>query len=440
MEVRDMESSNRLTSNILHGVILGGALLLLGGCSDGDKENTARNDKFIGFNEEVLAVADAGDSKLYVGGYFSVFNHQTVQGLARVKRDGTLDKGFFIGKGFDNAVYTIAPANDGSDYLYVGGDFSRYDNSLANNIIRLKSDGSRDHDFDMGMGFDSRVEVIVPALDGSGDIYVGGRFTHYQGVAANHLIRLNSDGTVDKAFNTGRGANDMVRAIVPTNDDSGDLYIAGEFTAYNDIALKHIARLNADGTAEVSFNSGIGFDREVFALALVNDKSHDIYVGGWFHHYDGKQAAHLVRLTETGALNSQFDVQPFDGEGEQYISSLVTLDDCSGSVYVGGSFSSYAGRMVNGLIRLNGRGDIDRHFKVGITPVDAYVNSMVSDVNGDLYVGGLITPDLSKQSNFILHLHQDGSQDIAYNNRKRKLNESTARAFSQTTPLRGAVL
>ncbi len=422
-----MKSSNVRTSKMIHRVMLIGGLLMLGGCSNDSNDNMAGNGKQKGFNEEVLAVADAGDGKLYVGGYFSAFNRQTAQGLARVKRDGSLDRSFSIGKGFDNAVYTIAPANDGGNYLYVGGDFSRYDNSLANNIIRLKADGSRDHDFSTGSGFDSRVDVIAPARDGSGDIYVGGRFTRYRGVVSNHLIRLNQDGSVDTAFNVGSGANDIVRAIVPANDGSGDLYVAGDFTSYDGIPLKHIARLNADGTAEVTFNPGSGFDREVFALALANDHSHDIYVGGWFSSYDDKTAPKLVRLTETGEVNGRFKSKPLVGEGEAYVASLVTVDNCSGSVYVGGNFASYGEQTVNGLVRLNGKGNIDRHYRADAAPDDATVNSMASDLNGDLFVGGWLTAYQGEQTNFILHLNEDGSRDVAFNRiDERSMRESSA--------------
>lgn len=414
-----MKGSIGLINNALRGAILVGGLLTLGGCLDSSSDNTASTGgKFKGFNEEVLAVADAGHGHLYVGGYFSAFNHQAAQGLARVSRDGILDKRFNTGKGFDNAVYTIAPALDGSDALYVGGDFSRYDKGAVNNIVRLNYDGSRDTTFNMGNGFDSRVEVIAPARDGSGDIYVGGRFTRYNGIETNHLVRLNSDGSVDKAFNIGKGTNDIVRAIVPTNDGSGDVYVAGDFTAYDDIALQHIARLNTDGTAEVSFNPGKGFDREVFALALANDNSRDIYVGGWFHSYDDESVDHLARLTETGELNSRFAPLRFAGEGEQYVSSLVTVDNCSGAIYVGGSFSSYGDREANGLIKLNGKGEIDRRFSASVTPDDAMVNSMVADISGDLFVGGWLTTDPGKKPNVIIHLREDGSRDLAYNMRE----------------------
>ncbi len=408
-----MKSSNGLKFTLVRSIVLLGGIVALAGCLDSGKENTAG--KFKGFNEEVLAVADAGDGKLYVGGYFTAFNHRSAQGLARVMRDGSLDKTFVTGKGIDNAVYTIATALDGSDTLYVGGDFSRYDDTPTNNIIRLKRDGSLDQAFVIGEGFDSKVEVIAPARDGSGDVYVGGHFTHYNGIASNHLIRLNADGSVDKTFRVGSGANGIVRAIATTNDGSGDIYVGGDFDAYDDIALQHIARLNADGSADTSFNPGEGFDREVFALTLANDNSRDIYVGGWFHKYDGDEVDHLVRLSETGELNTRFIAQSFGGEGEQYVSSLVTVDNCSGAVYVGGNFASYGDNTANGLIRLNAKGEVDRRFSANVTPTDSMVNSMVADIHGDLFVGGWLTTDPGKRPNMILHLREDGSRELAYN-------------------------
>jgi uncharacterized delta-60 repeat protein len=422
-----MDYSNGLIPTMVRSAVLTTVFLALGGCLDSAKDSSAANGKFKGFNEEILAVADAGNGSIYVGGYFSAFNHKTAQGLARVNRDGTLDRGFVTGKGFDNAVYTIATALDGSATLYVGGDFSRYDDSTANNIIRLKSDGSRDDSFTAGKGFDSRVEVVAPARDGSGDIYVGGHFTHYNGIAANHLIRLNRDGSVDEAFRIGNGANGIVRDIAATNDGSGDIYVAGDFNTYDDKASQHIARLNADGSADSSFKLGEGFDREVFALTLANDNSRDIYVGGWFHNYNGEQVDHLVRLTETGELNSRFVSLPFAGEGEQYVASLVAVDNCSGTIYVGGSFSSYGGKTANGLIRLNAKGEIDRHFSANITPTDSLINAMATDINGDLFVGGWLNAYQGEQPNYILHLHEDGSRDVAFNIiDERRMRESSA--------------
>ena len=51
-----------------------------------------------------------------------------------------------------------------------------------------------------GLGFDARVSGIVLANDGSGDFYVGGDFTTYNGTASKGLIRLHPDGAVANTF------------------------------------------------------------------------------------------------------------------------------------------------------------------------------------------------------------------------------------------------
>ena len=68
--------------------------------------------------------------------------------------------------------------------------------------------------------FNSTVLSIALAGDGSGDVYVGGDFTSYNGIAVTALVRLNADGTVDLAFATGVGFNGTVRSIALAGDGS----------------------------------------------------------------------------------------------------------------------------------------------------------------------------------------------------------------------------
>ena len=39
--------------------------------------------------------------------------------------------------------------------------------------------------------------ALTPAPDGSGDLYIGGDFQSYNGAPVGHLIRVNSNGTID---------------------------------------------------------------------------------------------------------------------------------------------------------------------------------------------------------------------------------------------------
>src|ERR1041384_7491770 len=100
--------------------------------------------------------------------------------------------------------------------------------------------GDVDLSFDPGSGVDNTVWAI--ALRPDGKAIIGGEFTTVKGLARNHIARLNIDGSGDISFNPGSGANSDVRAIAVQPD--GKVLIAGFFTIVNGSSRNYIARLN----------------------------------------------------------------------------------------------------------------------------------------------------------------------------------------------------
>ena len=74
-----------------------------------------------------------------------------------------------------------------------------------------------------GKGFNNTVFHVVPAGDVSGDLYVGGSFTTYNDMQANQLVRLNQNGTLDLPFATATGFGNTVLRVLPVGDASGDV-------------------------------------------------------------------------------------------------------------------------------------------------------------------------------------------------------------------------
>ena len=218
-------------------------------------------------------------------------------------RQGQSVRVFNKAGGVNGYVTSISPAADGSGDLYVIGNFTTYNSTASKHIIRLNSDGTVDTAFEVGAGFDGFVSSISAISDGSGDVYVGGGFTTYNGTASNRIIRLNSDGTVDTAFEIGVGFDEPVLSIIATSDGSGDLYVGGEFTTYNGIASNRIIRLNSDGTVDTAFAVGSGFNAPVNTLSLATDGSGDLYVGGAFSSYQSSTVDRIARLNPDGSLN-----------------------------------------------------------------------------------------------------------------------------------------
>ena len=147
---------------------------------------------------------------------------------------------------FNNTVLSITPAADGSGDVYVGGDFTTYNGAQTIRIVRLNANGTIDPAFATGVGFNGSVHNIVPAGTLSGNVYVGGDFTTYNGIQETRIVRLNANGAFDPAFATAIGFNNTVYSIAPVGDGSGDLYVGGAFSTYNGIVVNSLVRLNAD--------------------------------------------------------------------------------------------------------------------------------------------------------------------------------------------------
>jgi len=81
-------------------------------------------------------------------------------------------------------------------------------------------------------GFNWGVSSIAPALDGSEDLYAVGSFTYFKNKAIKHIARVNKDGSLDRGFVTGTGFNLSPSVVVSANDGSGDIYVGGMFSCH----------------------------------------------------------------------------------------------------------------------------------------------------------------------------------------------------------------
>ena len=358
-------SSQRKISR-LHGAVVATLAVVVMACSNSGSGggNTAGGNGFNqapGFNSTVFSIAPAGDGtgNVYVGGDFTSYNGTEVTRLVRLKPDGTVDSAFVTGSGCNGIVRSIAQSGDGTGDLYVGGDFTSYNGAGITRLVRLHANGTVDPVFVTGVGFNFSVRSIAPAGDGSGNVYVGGDFTSYNGTPANDLVRLHANGTVDLTFVTGTGftgagLNTGVRSIAPAGDGSGNVYVGGGFTSYNGTVANDLVRLRvSNGTVDPAFAMGTGFNDTVFSIAPAGDGTGDLYVGGAFTSYNTTPVNDLVRLNANGTLDPAFAT----GTGfDNTVFSITPAGDGTGNVYVGGDFTSYHSTTIGRIARLNSKG------------------------------------------------------------------------------------
>src|SRR5690606_10510140 len=99
--------------------------------------------------------------------------------------DGTPDPTFNVGNGFNASIRTLALQADGK--ILVGGEFTSFNNTTTNRIVRLNANGTKDNSFVIGDGFNLPVQTI--AVQDDGKILIGGHFNFYNGIAFNRIIR-----------------------------------------------------------------------------------------------------------------------------------------------------------------------------------------------------------------------------------------------------------
>ena len=179
-----------------------------------------------------------------------------------------------------NTQLTVQP--DGKIILV--GAFTALQETSRNRIARLNSDGSLDTSFLNALtGADGGVFCV--ALQTNSQILVGGDFSLVNNSPRARIARLNGDGTLDASFLNGMaGINDWVESI--RVQDDGKILVAGYFTSVNGLTRNFLARLNADGSLDMSFLNNLGgANNPVFSLALQIDGK--ILAGGSFTNING---------------------------------------------------------------------------------------------------------------------------------------------------------
>jgi uncharacterized delta-60 repeat protein len=354
--------------------------------TDGALDTVFETNTGTGFNGDVKSIAIQSDGKIVCGGNFSTFNGTTVNRIARLNSDGTLDTAFAtnIGTGSPMLIVSVAIQSDGK--IVCGGNLTSFNGTTVNYIVRLNSDGTRDTTFttNTGTAFNDTVSSI--AIQSDGKIICGGSFTSFNGTTVNRIVRLNSDGTRDIAFttNTGTAFNGSVQTVSIQSD--GKIVCGGFFSSFNSTGSNSIARLNSDGTLDTAFATNIGgvFNNLVYSIAFQSDGK--IVVGGWF---DSILAKRIARLNTDGTRDTTFATNVGTSFNSNVTSIAIQSND---KIVCVGDFTSFNGTTTNYVTRLNANGTLDTTFaeNAGAEANDS-VNSLAIQSDGRIVFGGLFT-------------------------------------------------
>ncbi len=240
--------------------------------------------------------------------------------------------------------------------------------------------------------------VNVVKVQPDGKILIGGHFTDVHGFAASGIARLNADGTVDTSFQSLDfyqgffGMGYIVLAIELQPD--GKILVGGGFAGADDDPRLGIRRLNANGSRDISF-SFVGFNPgsggTVTDIEIQPDGK--ILVGGAFNL---GSSANIARYNADGTVDTSFSP----------LTTVAQVRDmhiqADGKILVGSS---------SNFRRLNANGTIDNTFQT----VNVSIEAVEIRPDGKSLIVGAFTSVNSFTQGRIALINTDGTLDLTFN-------------------------
>lgn len=259
--------------------------------------------------------------------------------------------------------------------------------------------GSVDTSFVPGIGFPVNATFGAMVVQPDGRILVGGSFSGYGGTISSNLVRLNANGSLDSTFATGLGfyrPNDIsirgdVRGIALQPD--GKCVVVGLFDWYDRIPVSGIVRLTPAGGLDNTFANGI--NRSVQTVTLL--RSHGVIHDG-FRLNDTFTVGLEPFITgiyprlSNGDTNSAFDSSlKVVARSSIWGAPRITamVEQPDGRILVTGYFTAIGGVARTHIARLHANGTLDSTFDVPISV--SPVGGLATD--GPLVHGMLLQPD-----------------------------------------------
>ena len=169
-----------------------------------------------------------------------------------------------------------------------------------------------DHISDLRGLFSEMGRVCKP----DGKVVIGGSFLTVAGTSRIKLARLNANGTLDTTFDHGGvglgpgTAPEITKVLAVAN---GKTIVSGSFLTFNGVTKNRLARLNPNGKIDPTFLSGQGAQAPsgLTIRALVNHPDGSILIAGQFSIFNVSPRTGLAKFR-----NASDTYGDFDGDGK----------------------------------------------------------------------------------------------------------------------------
>lgn len=348
---------------------------------------TIKMDKLRG--RWVHALAWQPDGKLIIGGFFNEVGGFKRYSIARLLADGSVDPSWTPMLGTNASVSALVVRGD---HVFVGGSFDRAINGRVTHLAKISTtdEGSVDPEWDLHMNSN-----VTTMLEYGDSLILGGHFSFIGGVAITALAKVDIRGrpVVVPEWNPAPDNSVHKLAVYGTN-----LYVQGAFGSVGGLAKPGVAKVSLEGggAADATWSPALEASSQVWDMVATDA---GLYVGGLLlirseagfsgiarlAHGDGRSLASVptpygtalvpqqgfiyaalmnsaeatdtytsVRKLDAETLNAAPD-WPQGGVRTALGSSTYRLDKFAfrgQDLWVGGTFSSFAGSSSSGLALL----------------------------------------------------------------------------------------
>lgn len=225
----------------------------------------------------------------------------TMVNVAKISTLGSLDLSY----NFDAVTHSSGVGANGyindaikldNDHIIMVGSFSSYNGQNVGRIVAIDENGQPDYSFNTGSGADDAIQSIT-FCSATQKILITGLFTHFNGIACNGLVMLNTDGTLDNTF-----ASKVVTGGVINYAGqlaNGKIIISGNFKTYDNLVRQGFVITNPDGTLAAGYNNIGAFSGRIYAIDDLGTLFgiNSVMLFGSITVFDSQQVGGIVKIS-----------------------------------------------------------------------------------------------------------------------------------------------
>jgi uncharacterized delta-60 repeat protein len=228
------------------------------------------------------------------------------------------------------------------------------------------------------------------AIQADGKIILAGNFLDIGITARERIARLDADGSLDATFQD-PGIDGEIKTIAVQAD--GKILLGGDFDAASTTPRHCLARLNADGTLDATF-ADPGLNATVWAIVVQPADGKILVVGDFTFAATTVSRRGMARFNVDGTLDTGFADPQFDPTSGFSPVRCIALQ-ADGHVLVGGAFTHVGSTSHFYFARFSSSGAFDSTFPVGNEP---QVAAIVVAPDGSIFVDDPGTGEILKYS------------------------------------------